>query len=260
LLDDGQLDKARAEFGKALDIQPGGAEAQAGLDEVYEAHVAKGNELLNDCKLDEAQAECEEALDIQPGGAEAQACLDKVNELRTPQAILIANAKSDYSRTQGYENWYYMAWFGSGWQEMPWDPGDMHWQWGYDISIKDTIGEDQIRWYDDRGHPGTHQEVARVWQSPISGQIKITGQARKEDTRGGDGVTVKIMHNSRQLWAARIHPHDNIGEAFHLYTTVQKGDKIYFVIGNGGRGDTTYDLTYFNPSIYSITDKCSTTE
>jgi tetratricopeptide (TPR) repeat protein len=262
LLDDGQLDKARAEFEKALDIQPGGAEAQACLDEVYEAHVAKGNELLDDCKLDEAQAECEEALDIQSGGAEAQACLDKVNELKTPQAILIANAKSDYSRTQGYNNWYYMCWVDRGWEEMPWDVGDNHWQCRYDINIKRTPRgiSDQIRFYDDRGHPGPHELAARVWQSPISDQIKITGTARKEDTRGGDGVTVKIMHNSRQLWEERITYYDNVGEAFNLYTTVQKGDKIYFIIGSGGRGDATYDLTYLNPSIYAITDKCQTAE
>jgi tetratricopeptide (TPR) repeat protein len=259
LLKEGKLDEAQAEFERALDIKSDGTEAQAGLDEVYDAHVAKGHDLLDGCKCKEAKAEFDKARDIKPDGTEAQDGLDRyVDDCEEPQFSLMANAKNDHSSTQGYNNWYYMCWVDrdKGWEEMPWDIEDKHWQCRWEPGGTREIS-DQIRFSDDgTGHPGPHEYAALVWQSPISGQIKIAGEARQEDTRGGDGVEVKIVHNSRQLWEVRIPCYDGKGKAFNLEITVQKGDKLYFVIGSGGAGDPTYDKTYFNPSIYLMTYKC----
>jgi tetratricopeptide (TPR) repeat protein/predicted Ser/Thr protein kinase len=258
LLDDGKLDEAQAAFEEALDIQSRGAEAQDGLDKVYEAHVANGHELLDDCKCKEAKDEFDKALDIKSGGIEAQDGVDRyVDDCEEPRFIPITNSKDDYSGTQGYKNWYYLELIGTSWQQMPWDSGDGYYEHGYIPDIGSVEGRYiQIRQY--LMHPGPDIPVARKWVSPVPREIRIKATVRKDDTGGGDGVGVRIMHNSQQLWSTYLHYRDSVGKTFTEDRKVQQGDEIYFIVDIGG--SPLHDQTYFDASIYEVSYKCRPTD
>lgn len=260
LVEAGNTEEGNACCGQALKIKPGGSEASACLKSIegqqYSAHVARGNELLGDCKLDEAQAEFEKAQAINPYGAEAKAGLEQVEQLRTSQVSLITDTQSDYSGTQGHKNWYYLEWIGTSWQQMPWDPGDGYYEHGYNPAIGKSVEGRYIRMERRDIHPGKGIPVARKWVSTVAGEIRIAGTVRKGDTRCGDGVRVRIVHNSQQLWSTHVPYYDSRGEAFTIDREVQQGDEIYFIVDDGGSHSPECDRTYFDASIYLVSYQC----
>ena len=144
------------------------------------------------------------------------------------------NAQSDFSSTQGYQNWYYQEWTGSAYQNMTWDTD--HWQGSYTW----------CRLYNNWGHPQTNQP-ARKWVAPSAGKIRITGSTYDINGGGGDGVIVRIYKNNRLLWYAVINNDDTTGHDFDLETNVESGDAIYFRIDEGA--NYGYDATRFAPTI-----------
>jgi hypothetical protein len=139
---------------------------------------------------------------------------------------------------QGYNNWYYQEWNGTGYENMKFDPVKMQWKGRRDFCL---IGPD---WAHPQG-----DEAARKWVSPINGTIVITGNAHEQnsDTKCGDGVLVKILKNDEELWSKKIANGDTKGHDFNIKVPVQASDAIYFRVHQGDNFDC--DTTYFNPTI-----------
>ena len=161
----------------------------------------------------------------------------------TPTPQFLADSRSQFSGRQGQNNWYYMVSTSRDaltFSEMYYD-GEKWWR-------THTLERDGMRISDGGGHPGEYNDVARVWQSPIEGTIAINGRARKEDTKGGDGVVVEIRKNGSLLWQHYLTARDGQGTTFDLTTEVKRGDGIYLIIK--ARRNTGNDNTEFYAKIY----------
>ena len=143
-------------------------------------------------------------------------------------------ASTDFSSTQGANNWYYQQWTGSAYQNMTWSTD--HWQGSYTWCRLDQ----------NSCHPQTYQPT-RKWLAPSDGTINISGNARDLNGTSGDGVTVYIYKNSELLWSQTIANGDTTGYDFNVGVEVESGDALYFRVYQG----SSYwsDSTYFNPTI-----------
>jgi hypothetical protein len=146
----------------------------------------------------------------------------------------------DFSTTQGQKNWYYMQYNGSTYSNMSWNTSLNAWKGSYTWN---RIWSPAVL------HPDTNDTVV-AWKAPKTGQVRITGKPRKEGS-GGDGVNVKIMQNSTQLWPASgwqfIGASDISGVAHDLTVNVTAGDMIYFVLDKFSTNSS--DATYWDPMI-----------
>ncbi|MBC7265071.1 MAG: fibronectin type III domain-containing protein [Chloroflexi bacterium] len=156
----------------------------------------------------------------------------------TPSGIAW-RASTDFSLEQGANQWYYQYWDGSTYRDMVVSGG--RWK---------APGTQWCLLWGDGGHPSVY-EAARRWRSPVTGTVRITGNARKSNTGGGDGVTVSIWKNATKLWERTLVFNDSVGYDFDLTTQVAVGDSIYFRIAQ--RGNDYYDGTAFDPTITLIT-------
>jgi parallel beta-helix repeat protein len=146
-------------------------------------------------------------------------------------------ASADFGNTQGNHGWYYQEWNGSAYQDMHFDAASNRWQGSQPLCL---LGPD---W----AHPDSGREPAREWVSPTAGTATITGNVHALGTGGGDGVDVRILKGSTELWAKTIAAGDATGYDFSLETQVKAGDAIYFRVSK--KADTNHDSTFFNPSI-----------
>ena len=144
---------------------------------------------------------------------------------------------------QGYNNWYYQEWNGTGYKNMTYDPRKEYWEGSRKFC---RIGPS---W----AHPDVHSP-ARKWVSPITGDISITGRAYDLDPKCGDGVKVKILKGNTELWNKTISNGDTKGFDFDLKVSVKKGDVIYFMVEQNGTSDC--DSTYFCPIISAVPCRC----
>lgn len=147
----------------------------------------------------------------------------------------------DFSSTQGQKQWYYMQGSGTSYSNMSWDQANSRWQGTQAYSIL-------------RGnaffHPDNNDTVL-AWKAPAAGNITINGNPRKQNGSCGDGVQVKIMKNTNQLWPVSgwhtIGSADQVGITHQLATTVAQNDMIYFVVNKNG--NNSCDGTIWNPVI-----------
>jgi hypothetical protein len=161
------------------------------------------------------------------------------------------NAESDFfnwfsrnlNSRQGYNNWYYQEWNGTGYKNMTYDPQKKQWEGSREWCL---LGSN---W----AHPDKHNP-ARKWVSPIEGDILVTGRAYDLDPKCGDGVTVRILKGNTELWNKTISNGDTNGFEFDLKVSVKKGDAIYFKVEQKATSDC--DTTFFNPTITNIPCRC----
>lgn len=149
-------------------------------------------------------------------------------------ALIIYRASADFSGNQGYKNWYYQDDNGNS---LTYDPANSRWQ---------GTQSNHALWKDG-GHPGTSRAARRRWIAPIDGTIRITGNVKDTDSRGGDGVRVLIRKNGNTFWDRIIQNSDITGYNFDLTKTINAGDKIDFTINP--RSNNNNDSTYFDPMI-----------
>ncbi len=138
--------------------------------------------------------------------------------------------------------WSYYAATSSGYQSMLWNGTDQKWQInGTYCFVNDTLM-----------HPDAGYDSVRAWKAPSSGTISISNIIRKFDVNGGDGVNLKIMKGSTQLWPASgwqpLLYNNATGYNFQVSTTVNTNDMIYFIVNRGQ--DTSYDSTYWKADIH----------
>ena len=148
-----------------------------------------------------------------------------------------------FTSMQGYNNWNYLEWDGTGYKNMTYDPQEKYWEGSHKFC---RIGPS---W----AHPDVHSP-ARKWVSPITGDISITGKAYDLDPKCGDGVVVKILKGNTELWNKTISNGDAKGCDFDLKVSVKKGDAIYFKVEQRNTSDC--DSTYFNPTITAVSCRC----
>lgn len=154
----------------------------------------------------------------------------------------------DYSTTQGNRNWYYMEQLSDGtYSNLTWNQSTQEW--------KGTNAYTLI-WAACKVHPDANNTVI-AWKAPRTGTVQILGNPRKADT-GNDGVNVKIMRNSTQVWPESgwqlIGGSDTTGVTHDIIVDVTEDDMIYFVLNQNSNNYN--DGTYWNPYItYNVVDK-----
>ena len=101
-----------------------------------------------------------------------------------------------------------------------------------------------------KGNIHTHataSDAVRTWVVPASGEVSITGWVRKADTRGGDGVDLKVVKNdgiTAPLWQITLASDDPSYHDLIVYdVSVSAGDEIRVVAVPGAPGET-HIITY----------------
>ncbi|HEY0827326.1 MAG TPA: hypothetical protein VGE40_04475 [Bacilli bacterium] len=150
---------------------------------------------------------------------------------------LYYKASVGFSTTQGANNWRYQQWNGSTYSDMTWDAVNSWWVGSYAFSL---VGNN---WQ----HPDTNDSV-RVFVAPQSGTIIISGFPTKPNT-GSDGVNIKIMKSSTQIWPASGWRLINVTSPVQsvVTTTVTKNTKIYFIVNKNST--PTNDYSSWDPII-----------
>jgi RHS repeat-associated protein len=144
-------------------------------------------------------------------------------------------ASTDFTSTQGQNNWYYVDENGL---PMTYDAVNNVW----------VGSEGPYQWlWSSGGHPGAAHDVVRQWRAPSAGSIRITGNASDGHTACGDGVIVSIKKGATVLWQQTIANGNTTGLNYDLTTSVASGDQINFVINRNG--DAYCDSTTFDPTI-----------
>jgi uncharacterized protein (TIGR03437 family) len=166
-------------------------------------------------------------------------------------ASVLAGSKSDFSGTQGANNWYY-GYFPSGNVNA--------------FALLPTYNAQQNRWQhttfgppwtllgaDSSYHPngannGTEEWATRRWISTASGAAKITGHLAKNDTNpASSGVFGRIYRNHNLIYQHFLAGTDGIGVDYSLTATLSAGDILDFAVAPNG-GDS-YDSTIFSSSV-----------
>lgn len=150
--------------------------------------------------------------------------------------------RDDYSATQGGNNWYYMQWNGSSYSNMTWDAAHTRWQGAYTYN--------RI-WLPGQVHPDTNDSVV-AWKAPASGNYRISGNPKMANSgTGSDGVNVKIMKNTTQIWPSSgwqyIAGNDTTGVTNDVTVSLAANDMVYFIVNKNG--NNTSDETTWIPSI-----------
>jgi len=153
--------------------------------------------------------------------------------------VMLANSMSEFSGTQGQDNWYYGYYDGDGpapysnddFEELPQYGGG---QWYIDGSLYWTF------LWDAGGHPngsvtsGGRQPmehwVVRRWVSEVTGPITIMGTLAKIQTNAGDGITGYILIDGQVVWSQYIAYNDAAGVTYSIVVDVDMGSLVDFAI------------------------------
>ncbi len=167
-------------------------------------------------------------------------------ETPTPESPQpIADTRTDFSGTQGANNWTYQ-WSRDResfvWVDMQFD-GEC-WR----IAGPEYDKEPSIRICQNSAHPGVTGDIAWRWTSTVGGSVWVQVFAYKIDTGGGDGVDVVVYRNTDELKRWRLNGNDSNGFSDGLSVDVTAGDYIFAVIKIAG--DPSYDETGFRAQIY----------
>jgi len=82
------------------------------------------------------------------------------------------------------------------------------------------------------GHPESAQDSIRTWESPVYGQVRITGTLANTNVNNSDGVRGYIHQGTTQLWTGDANRVDaasiNITAPHDVTVEVNKGDRVAF--------------------------------
>ena len=151
---------------------------------------------------------------------------------------------SDTTSSQGTRGWYYQ-YDSSGykslmWKNDRWVKPDMYTAYPCIIACETLDGM----------IPGNSDDAVLKWVAAEDGTINIEGTVKKYES-GGNGVQVKIMKNSTQIWPASgwqdIAYNDLTGVSHDFDVSVETGDAIYFIVNS--KSSNSYDWTCWDPTI-----------
>jgi hypothetical protein len=169
-----------------------------------------------------------------------------VTQLAVPQLAqaatgVIADSVSDFSGTQGQNNWYY------GYYADPTHPSLTQMP-DFVLNYHPTFGS---TWFADNnqywtslwaigGHPQsintsggripTNQWAVRRWTSPTAGQLTVSGVVAKLNGDGGDGTIEHILVDGTEVWSKTIGGFDTTDAAYRTQITVNVGSNVDFAI------------------------------
>ncbi|GBF74525.1 putative beta-N-acetylhexosaminidase [Paenibacillus sp. 598K] len=148
-----------------------------------------------------------------------------------------------FSGIQGANQWSYQETADLiTYTNMTYDPVGKRWQ---------GTGTSYV--YADSQHPGATTRSARVWTADAPGTRTVSGSVRKANPNG-NGVNLKIMKGSTQVWPAGtgwqlLSGADMTGTTFNFNVNLNAGEKLFFVLD--GNGDVSYDSTLWDVTISS---------
>lgn len=157
----------------------------------------------------------------------------------------------DFASTQGIRGWYYLEDVNGSYQELTWDEGQDKWA---------GSGTYNLIWAPGNMHPDGNDTVL-AWKASKAGTIQVNGNPKKVNS-GNDGVRVKILKGSSQVWPdsgwKTIGGSDTTGVFQNFTVEVKKDEMIYFVLNKNGNNYS--DGTYWNPLItYNTEEKYNLT-
>lgn len=157
------------------------------------------------------------------------------------------NLAQDFSTKQGENQWSYLESDSLNMSAMTFSQSDNNWHGIYPWNL---ISNNSLPLL----HPDRNDTVV-AWQAPKKGKIRVTGNPKKDNIGGGDGVNVKILKNGTQLWPSSgwitIESDDDNGSNHNFTTSVSRGDFLYFIVNSNGTN--SWDGTHWDPSIEYIT-------
>lgn len=170
-----------------------------------------------------------------------------------------ADSNTDFSGTQGENNWYYGYYSGdmtsADFKEMPQFDGN---NWSVEPGVYWTrLSAEQL-------HPNSattsgarikeEQWAVRRWVSPFSGSISITGHLAKIDGRADgprDGVIGSIIVDGKTIWSKQIAAGDTTGIDYSVTAEgIFVGSTIDFAIAPGANDFN--DMSTFTAQISRV--------
>jgi hypothetical protein len=135
----------------------------------------------------------------------------EVSTLMSGGSSTTYRASTQFSNTQGQNNWYYVD---ENNALMTYDSANNVW----------AGSEGPYQWlWASGGHPGGAHDSVRQWRATAAGSIHITGSVADGDPGGGDGIVATIKKGSTILWQQTIANGNTTGLTYDLTTTVVAG-------------------------------------
>lgn len=153
------------------------------------------------------------------------------------------NFSTDFNKAQGIRGWYYK--YGTTtYSTLVW--GD---RWRNPSLTSSFPAIIACTAYDGM-MPSDSEDAVLEWMAPKDGTINISAEVKKYES-GGNGVQVKIMKNSTQVWPSSgwqdIAYNDLTGVSHDFDVSVETGDSIYFIVNS--KSSNSYDWTIWDPTI-----------
>jgi hypothetical protein len=167
--------------------------------------------------------------------------------------VTIANSVTEFSGTQGLNNWYY------GYYDGPFASSDFQ-------PMTEYVGatwlvDDPVYWTSLTalgGHPNgiftgegrlpVEQWAVRRYISEVNGEITVTGIIADANPRGGNGIIGHIFVDGRQVGLYNIANGDVNGISYTVTTNVRVGSVVDFAI-DPKNSDDPFDGTTFTAEI-----------
>jgi hypothetical protein len=165
------------------------------------------------------------------------------------RAETFADSEADWSvsGTQGERGWcggYYNFTFDGGtyapedfipFSEEHWDGASSTWRLGPDNGSPWTLlGRTQTHPNAPTESPYEEHWTVRRWASDHDGEVAITWQVRKTDTRGGNGVTGHLYLNGEEIGSLTVAGNDGIGVTRTQVARIVPGDFIDLALDPSG--------------------------
>ena len=182
---------------------------------------------------------------------------------------LVADSLAEFSGTQGANGWHYGYREGNypydpdgfiplagGSGNGAWDATTQHWtgdandsngNWDMVIAAPSWIMVNRNSMHPQAvgGSIGAPQQAVRRWVSEVEGEIGIIGYFNNTSANN-DGTFGRIFHNGEEKYAALT---DGTRADYNVHFTVAIGDKVDFVVDDGGNGDSGSDTTQMEATI-----------
>ena len=146
---------------------------------------------------------------------------------------------SQYSDTQGENNWYYMwGWSPGDYRNLDYNAGTDSWRATPHIGVEINNGWSHTQW----GLSDTWAQPVYCWRAPEDGKIKVNGSYTKDIYVSGNGVALRIYANSAEIafgafTSGQSKTFQECGLDGTTWRNVKKGENYFFSINPDGNGD-----------------------
>ncbi len=184
--------------------------------------------------------------------------------------ILLADSVSEFSSSQGQNNWRYGYWNETTDDEYDPDSSDFRQFLKVPVAFLNNWNADEMQWdltvrtsnklettmSSEWEHPAglntgkeAHQTIHR-WQSEVTGGLLIHGSFNNPDP-SGDGVTARILVAGEEVFSTEFN---GTSVDFSMIRQVKEGDKIDFLVGTGDAKNNVGDRTALKATIEDVTE------